>query len=43
MSQLSISPTPSEEEPAAVVAAVEALWPRPVLMVTEEESRRSSR
>lgn len=25
-----VSPTPSPEEAAAIIAAVEALWPRPV-------------
>ena len=27
-----ISPAPTEEEAAAIVAAIEALWPRPVVM-----------
>jgi hypothetical protein len=27
-----ISPSPSDEEVAAIVAAVEALWPRPVFI-----------
>ena len=27
----SISPAPTDEEAAAIVAAVQALWPRPVL------------
>jgi hypothetical protein len=43
MNELSISPAPTDEEAAAVVAAAEALWPRPVLMVTPEEARRSTR
>jgi hypothetical protein len=28
-----IFPTPTDEEAVAIVAAVEALWPRPVVMV----------
>jgi hypothetical protein len=31
-----ISPAPTEEEAAAIVAAIEALWPRPVVMPTAE-------
>lgn len=27
---MDISPTPSDEEAAAIVAAIEAVWPRPV-------------
>lgn len=30
-----ITPTPTDEEAAAIVAATEALWPRPVLLVDE--------
>jgi hypothetical protein len=29
---LNISPAPTEEEAAAIVAAIEALWPRPVVV-----------
>jgi hypothetical protein len=29
---LSVTPTPSEEELAAILAAHEALWPRPVVV-----------
>lgn len=36
-----ISPTPTDEEAAAVVAAIEALWPRPVV-TTAEATRRAS-
>ena len=36
-----ISPAPTEEEAVAIVAAMEALWPRPVIAV-EEERRRAS-
>lgn len=28
---MDISPTPSDEEAAAIVAAIEAAWPRPVV------------
>ena len=35
-----ISPTPTDEEAAAVVAAIEALWPRPVI-AADETSRRA--
>lgn len=38
----SITPSPTDEEAAAVVAAVEALWPKPVLMVTPEQMRRTA-
>ncbi|MEP7112970.1 MAG: hypothetical protein ABI862_06870 [Ilumatobacteraceae bacterium] len=30
--RLNISPAPSDEEVAAIVAAVEALWPQPMLI-----------
>ena len=33
---LSISPAPTDEEAAAIVAAVEALWPRPMVMMASE-------
>jgi len=42
MNQYSISPTPTDEEAAAVVAAAEALWPRPVMVVTPEQTRRAA-
>jgi tRNA A37 threonylcarbamoyladenosine synthetase subunit TsaC/SUA5/YrdC len=31
-----ISPAPTDEEAAAIVAAVEALWPRPTTVVLNE-------
>jgi hypothetical protein len=40
VAETQISPTPTDEEAAAVVAAIEALWPRPVI-VTDEASRRA--
>lgn len=38
MADTQIRPTPTDEEAAAVVAAIEALWPRPV--ITADESAR---
>lgn len=34
-----ISPTPSDEEAAAIMAAVEGLWPKPVVGQTSERDR----
>ena len=34
-----ITPTPSDEEAAAIVAAVEALWPRPVAASDAADTR----
>ncbi len=34
-----ISPSPTDEEAAAVLAAVEALWPKPVVMAPPEVDR----
>ena len=36
----SVAPAPTDEEAAAIVAAVEVLWPRPVVVAATEESRR---
>lgn len=36
-----ITPTPSDEEVAAIMAATEALWPRPVVVEAAEPPRRS--
>jgi hypothetical protein len=36
-----ITPAPTDEEAAAIVAAVQAMWPRP-MMTVEEESRRDT-
>jgi len=38
----SISPAPTEEEAAAIVAVVEALWPRPVAPTAEPGPGRST-
>lgn len=37
-----ITPTPTDEEAVAIAAAVEALWPKPVVMVEESKTRRTS-
>ena len=37
-----ISPPPTDEETVAIVAAYEALWPRPVVLVDEESSERDT-
>jgi hypothetical protein len=34
-----ITPAPTEEEAVAIVAAVEALWPKPVLVVDNDPMR----
>jgi hypothetical protein len=36
---LEISPLPSDEEVAAIVAAVEVLWPKPVFVESSPVSR----
>lgn len=33
-----MSPAPTDEEAVAIMAATEALWPRPVVLVAEETS-----
>lgn len=35
-------PEPTDEEAVAIMAAAEALWPRPVVMAEELASRRSN-
>jgi hypothetical protein len=37
-----IRPVPSDEEAAAIVAAVEVLWPRPIVADEPPHGRRSS-
>lgn len=39
---MKISPTPTEEETAAIVAAMEALWPKP-LVAEQGPPNRSTR
>ena len=35
----SVRPAPTDEEAAAIVAAMEVLWPKPVVVPTTESSR----
>jgi len=42
MSEPTITPAPSDEEAVAIMAAAEALWPRPVVMEEPAPTRRSS-
>jgi hypothetical protein len=37
-----ITPTPTDEEAAALVAAVDALWPRPVVAAAEQQRAREA-
>ena len=41
-SPIAFSGAPSEEEAVAIVAAVEALWPRPVVLVAEQPDARTA-
>jgi hypothetical protein len=41
-SELSVHPAPTAEEAAAIVAALEAVWPRPVVPAPEAAGRRST-
>jgi hypothetical protein len=36
LTALDIRPTPTEEEAAAIVAAIEAVWPRPAAAMDEK-------
>ncbi|MBU3688917.1 MAG: hypothetical protein B7C54_00730 [Acidimicrobiales bacterium mtb01] len=38
----SISPAPTDEEAVAIAAAIEALWPRPVVAQADDGSTRRS-
>ncbi|MFM8648227.1 MAG: hypothetical protein ACKOJC_04305 [Actinomycetota bacterium] len=38
----SITPVPNDEEAVAIAAAIEALWPRPVVIESADSVRRSS-
>ena len=38
-----VSPTPADDELVAIVAAVEAAWPRPVIVVDEGNGSRLRR
>jgi hypothetical protein len=37
-----ITPAPTDEEAVAIAAAIEALWPKPILTVETTSSRRTS-
>ncbi|MBW8824973.1 MAG: hypothetical protein JF603_01285 [Acidobacteria bacterium] len=37
---MDVRPVPTDEEAAAIVAAVEALWPRAIAMVAADETPR---
>ena len=37
-----ITPPPTDDEAVAIVAAVEALWPRPVVVATDEQRARDA-
>jgi hypothetical protein len=37
-----ISPAPSDEEAVAIVAAYEALWPRAVVVLQDDETERDT-
>jgi hypothetical protein len=39
---MDIRPVPTDEEAVAIVAAVDALWPRPVLASSDEHVRVSN-
>ena len=38
---MNIVPVPTEEEAAAIVAAIEAMWPRPTIVIAEPLKRPS--
>ena len=40
MSDVSVTPEPTDEEMAAILAAYEALWPRPVSAEAADEAPR---
>jgi hypothetical protein len=37
-----ITPAPTDEEAVAIMAAAEALWPKPVMLFTADQSKRSA-
>ena len=39
---VTVSPVPTDEETAAIMAATEALWPKPVAMIDETAPRNTS-
>lgn len=40
-SGVAMSPAPSDEEAAAIMAAMEALWPKPMILVADPTPPRS--
>ena len=42
MTHMSVSPEPTDDEVAAIMAATEALWPRPAVLVDETPTRSTS-
>jgi hypothetical protein len=39
---VSVTPEPTDEEAAAIMAATEALWPRPAVLVEEPPKRNTA-
>jgi hypothetical protein len=39
---MNVSPTPTDEEAAAIVAALEALWPRPTVVLSQPSPQPSA-
>jgi len=39
VSHVGVTPEPTDEEAAAIMAATEALWPRPAVLVDEGRTR----
>ena len=37
-----INPAPTDDEAVAIMAATEALWPKPVMLFTPEQAQRSA-
>ena len=42
VAHIEMTPAPTEQEAAAIAAAVEALWPRPLLAVESEQERNAA-
>ncbi|MEZ5217454.1 MAG: hypothetical protein R2705_06555 [Ilumatobacteraceae bacterium] len=42
LESLDVSPAPTDEEAVAIVAAMEALWPKPVVLAGEERPRQGA-
>lgn len=39
---IAVSPSPTDDEVVAIMAAMEALWPRPVVAATTTDARRAT-